>query len=324
LPRFLLLIGLILWGCRPPEPRQAGPGTTPLPPIAKPPERPDTLRFLALGDWGYRGAESQREVAQAMTRYADAFHPDFIVSTGDNFYDHGVESTTDSHWRESFERVYTGRSLQVPWYAVLGNHDYPRSPEAQVEYTRQSTRWRMPARYYTTAVRLAGQPTVRLVYLDTNPMMDAYRSNPALAEYREASRQDPIRQRRWLDSVLTAAPEPWKLVVGHHPIYTAGLAYRDAPELIRDLKPILQKHHVQVYLCGHEHNLQHSRVPGEGIDYLLSGGGGSWRYAGTNERTQFSASARGFVAISVRTDSLFVEFIDHEGKRLYGMKRGRQ
>lgn len=294
-----------------------------LPPVAKPNPKPDTLRFLALGDWGFSGNSSQTELAQTLGTYAEGFRPDFIVSTGDNFYDHGVESVEDPHWRNSFENVYTVPALRVPWYVVLGNHDYPRSPQAQVEYSKKSTRWRMPARYFTTVAKLDGQHTVRLVYLDTNPMIESYRTNPAAVEYREASTQNPVRQRAWLDSVLTASKEPWKIVIGHHPIYTAGLAYRDSPELIRELKPILQKHHVQLYLCGHDHNLQHSRVPGESLDYVISGGGGSWRYAGTNERTLFSASTRGFAAVSIRADSLFLDFIDQDGKRLYRMGRGR-
>ncbi len=322
--KFVLpLLVLALLGCRSNPPDQAGTGMTPLPPVPKPQPKPDTLRFFALGDWGFWGGGEQRAVAKAMTRYADSLRPTFIVSTGDNFYDHGVESVDDPHWKTSFEDVYTAASLQVPWYVVLGNHDYPKSPQAQIDYSKKNPRWRMPARYFTTAVKLDGQNTVRLVYLDTNPMIEAYRTNPALAEYREASAQNPARQRAWLDSVLTATTEPWKIVVGHHPIYTAGLAYRDSPELIQELKPILRKHHVQLYLCGHDHNLQHHRVPGESTDYVISGGGGGWRYAGTNERTLFSASSPGFAAFSVRSDSLFLEFIDPNGKRLYRMGRGR-
>ena len=46
-----------------------------------------------------------------------------------------------------FERVYNGSGLQVPWYALLGNHDWRSlsSPALQINATRRwSPRWRMP------------------------------------------------------------------------------------------------------------------------------------------------------------------------------------
>jgi len=36
---------------------------------------------------------------------------------------------------------------------------------------------------------------------------------------------------------------------------------------------------VDVYLCGHDHNLQHLRnVGGGGIDFIVCGAGGAWLY----------------------------------------------
>jgi hypothetical protein len=44
---------------------------------------------------------------------------DFIISTGDNFYDDGIANTSDPLFMESFTNIYTADSLQNPWY--IGN-----------------------------------------------------------------------------------------------------------------------------------------------------------------------------------------------------------
>ncbi|KAH9603968.1 hypothetical protein KSS87_023571 [Heliosperma pusillum] len=41
---------------------------------------------------------------------------DFIVSTGDNFYDDGLTGVDDPAFTESFTNIYTAPSLQKPWY----------------------------------------------------------------------------------------------------------------------------------------------------------------------------------------------------------------
>jgi predicted MPP superfamily phosphohydrolase len=51
------------------------------------------------------------------------------MAVGDNFYaggkyDYaGVKSTTDEKWTKIWAETYKGSLANVPWYAVLGNHD---------------------------------------------------------------------------------------------------------------------------------------------------------------------------------------------------------
>ena len=103
--------------------------------------------FVVIGDWG-RGTEAQHRVAAEMGRTAAATDARFVLAVGDNFYDQGVDSIDDPLWKAMFEDVYTHPALQVPWHAALGNHDYGSNPQAQVDYTSRSPRWRMPERYY--------------------------------------------------------------------------------------------------------------------------------------------------------------------------------
>ena len=85
------------------------------------------LEFMIVGDWGRDGAYYQRQVATAMGQFRRS---QFVVSTGDNFYQHGVGSIHDRKWDTSFQRIYS--AVPQRWYAVLGNHDYAGSVEAQM------------------------------------------------------------------------------------------------------------------------------------------------------------------------------------------------
>lgn len=47
---------------------------------------------------------------------------DFVVSTGDNFYEKGLDTPYDPHFIQSFTNIYTANSLQKQWYG--GKHQY--------------------------------------------------------------------------------------------------------------------------------------------------------------------------------------------------------
>ena len=41
---------------------------------------------------------------------------DFVISTGDNFYDDGLTGVDDPAFYESFSNIYTAPSLHKQWY----------------------------------------------------------------------------------------------------------------------------------------------------------------------------------------------------------------
>jgi len=285
--------------------------------------QPNTVNMLVIGDWGVKGLLHQQAVANQMERYARTNQPYCVISTGDNFYPTGVTDVTDSQWQESFEHVYSGPHLQIPFKAILGNHDYEHTanPLAEIAYTKQSSRWQMPSRYFTEVVPIDAKTNLRLIYLDTNPFINEYRQNQA--EFPGLAQQDTQRQLNWLDSTLRNSVEPWKIVVGHHPIYSVGTDHGNQPELLNSLQPILTKYNVQLYLCGHTHTLQHISTGGK-TDYIISGGGGApLGNVSTSPSARFSTAQGGFAALSITSDSLDLRFINSSGDQIYQMKRGR-
>ena len=273
------------------------------------------LNFLAIGDWGRRGQFHQREVGLAMEQAAAELGSRFVLSVGDNFYPDGVASVTDTHWRESFEDIYAGPHLQTPWYVALGNHDYHGEPQAQLDYALTSHRWRMPARYYRLGGAALGFPGLDIFCLDTDPMTADFAEGGIRQAGRPGHRQRVDQQLAWLDRELAGSSAPWKLVFGHHTIRSGGSGHGDTPEMVEKVLPILQRHRVQAYICGHDHDLQH--IVNDGLHYILTGAGSEVRPVTSTTGTRFCASVSGFSTFQLTADELVLGFRDYKGASLY-------
>ncbi|KQM38097.1 metallophosphoesterase [Sphingomonas sp. Leaf10] len=285
-----------------------------VPPAAAAREKqPKSATFAVLGDWG-RDTPEQHHVAAAMGRAAAAARSDFVLAIGDNFYSDGVTSVDDPLWQSVFEGVYTHPALQVPWYALLGNHDYRGNPQAQLDYAARSKRWRMPARYYQVADAALVRADADLFAIDTSPFVERYRTNDGPIGSNTRS-QDTKAQLAWLDHALSQSRAKWKLVTGHHPIRSGGSGHGDQPEIIAQVLPILNRHGVQAYIAGHDHDLQHIRR--DGIDMIQCGGGMEARPVSPVEGTRFCRAAAGFGMVRVAGNLLSFDLRDEAGKSLY-------
>jgi tartrate-resistant acid phosphatase type 5 len=255
--------------------------------------------FLAFGDWGTRGSANQRKVAVQMAKTAEAIGARFVISTGDNFYPGGVQSVEDAQWVTSFEDVYNASALMLPWYITLGNHDHEGNARAQVDYT--SSRWRLPANYYVHTELLADGSRADFFHIDTMPIIDG----------------DSVKHKQlaWLERELAASSAVWKLVIGHHPVYSGG-RHGNTPALIASLEPLLERLGVQAYVNGHNHDLEHVIV-GK-IHYLTSGASSKPSPAKAIEGARFVLGDRpGFMTARITSAVMDVEFIDFEGTSLY-------
>jgi acid phosphatase len=281
------------------------------------------LNFLVMGDWGRMGRADQILVAKQMADTAREIGAKFVIAVGDNFYESGVASTRDPHWEHSFEKVYAADSLQVPWYVVLGNHDYNGNCDAQIDYGKTNNRWIMPARYFTKTYVVDAITVLECFYIDTTPMIHEYyqpdHENPIR---KHVMAQDVPAQYAWLNQALAASKADWKIVVGHHPIYSGGVVHGDQPDLIENLLPILKEHQVQAYFCGHDHNLQH--LTAGDVHLFVSGGGSEHLPTHVTLHTEFDQSASGFMAVSLRRDEMKVRVIKDSGSRIYEAALPRQ
>ncbi len=259
------------------------------PPVFPLKEPGRNIRVLAFGDFG-QGTVFQRDAAKGMLDYHRKHPFDFAITLGDNFYSVGMDSPSDPRWKTWWENLYT--PLGIEFYASLGNHDWgqPDSPAAEILYARQSKSWRMPATHYTFTAGPA-----QFFALDTDALSTS--------------------QLLWLQAELEKSTARWKIVYGHHPIYSHG-QHGDTPKLIRDLLPVL-KDRADVYICGHEHDLQHLKPEG-GVHLFVAGGGGARiRPIQSGPRSLFAASTYGFAVIETDEKALTVQFVAPDQKVLY-------
>src|ERR1700756_31008 len=271
------------------------------------------LRFLIFGDWGREGQFHQTDVATQMGLAAATRKCRFIVSVGDNFYEKGVQSATDPQWKSSFEAIYTASSLSVPWYVILGNHDYKGRPEAQLDYAKAHPDWKMPARYFSAVEPITKTENVEFFFIDTSPFVEEYQTKEEMRD--EIVSQDTNAQVAWLDQALSNSKATWKIVIGHHPIFSGGSEHGDQPELIRDIKPLLEKHRVPAYFNGHDHDPQH--IVRESVEYFNTGAGSKVREPGPTEGSRFYRGTPGFMAVTLTAKEMRVEVIDYTGASLY-------
>ncbi len=286
------------------------------PPIE--PAKASATTFLAIGDWGKKGIPPQRAVADAMAKTSERTQASFIITTGDNFYEDGAASETDTCFTTSFEQVYSAASLQKPWYVCLGNHDYRGNVEAEIAYQNHSKRWHLPARYYSEKFPIGktGQQML-LVFVDTDPFFVGYYTDPILRD--KVLQQDTARQKQWLDSVLSDNTVRWKIVVGHHPCFTGGkqMSSPDTRSVKNALQPILNKNHVDLYICGHAHYLEYMKPEGD-THYFISGSAGEAKPAKLYPVFgKFAAQAYGFMSFTVSKDSVHIDVINDSNKVLY-------
>jgi tartrate-resistant acid phosphatase type 5 len=274
--------------------------------------KPEGLNFLIFGDWGRQGDRDQVGVAAQMAKAARNIGANFVISVGDNFYDDGVASVSDPHWRTSYEDVYHQAPLQIPWHVIMGNHDYHGNCEAQLEYHATQPRWNMPARYYAQSHELDAGATADFFYIDTTPMIKSYHTNRITK--RQVATQDVPGQLDWLKAALAASKAEWKIVIGHHPIYSGGL-HGDTPELIENVLPLLEQYGVQVYFNGHDHDLQH--LTAGAVNLFDTGAGSEHRPTRKTRHTQWAKSCSGFTTAQLLSDQMEVRMIDNRGRVIY-------
>lgn len=245
-----------------------------------------------------------------------ALNAGFIVSTGDNFYPTGAASVSDPQFKTSFEDIYTGPALQKKWFVVLGNHDYMGNVQAEIDYSKVSKRWTLPARYYSENIELKdGKGSVALFFTDTSPLMPDYYK---LKIYHNVIGQDTTAQLAWLKNELASSGARWKIVFGHHPVYSD--LGNDVPvSLQKDYTSLFRKYHVDAYICGHEHNLEYLN-PGGHTLYFISGAGSQVEAIGHAKYTKFAREVPGFVAVSLTDHEMLIQMIDYHGNVVKSVK----
>ena len=276
-----------------------------------------SVNFYVANDLGRNGYYDQKPIAELMGRMAETVGIECVAAPGDVHHFEGVRSTQDPLWMTNYELIYSHPELMLDWFPTCGNHEYRGNTQAVLDYSGVSARWNMPAKYYTKVLEDDGV-TVRLVFIDTTPLIDKYRKDTE--KYPDAGKEDMDKQLAWLDQTLAQANEDWVIVLGHHPVYAyTDKSDKERADMQKRLNPILLKHkNVAMYICGHIHNFQHIRKPGTDIDYVVNTRGSlSRENVQPVDGTQFCSGVSGFSLVCADKQTLSLHLIDKDGKVVY-------
>lgn len=281
----------------------------------------DVTLYMA-NDMGRNGYYDQKPIAELMGKMAETIAPKGVLAVGDIHHFNGVASVNDPLWMTNYELIYSHPELMLDWFPVLGNHEYRGNTQAVLDYGKVSRRWMMPARYYTKVFEKKGT-TVRIVFLDTTPLIDRYQQESDI--YPDACKQSQQQQLDWLVTTLKNAKEDWVVVVGHHPIYAqTPKAEYERTDMQKRVLPILKKYkNVAIYACGHIHNFQHIRMKGDDIDYVVNSSASLSRPVKPIEGTVFCSSADGFSILSATKTQLNMYMIDKEGTPIHTITKNK-
>jgi DNA repair exonuclease SbcCD nuclease subunit len=275
------------------------------------------LNFMVASDMGRRGVSEQKNIATLMGEEAEFNKINFVAVAGDPIHDDGVKSTEDSEWKDKFENIYTASSLiNIPWNVVSGNHEYHGSVQAILDYSKLSTRWKAPARYYSIEKTIGKSRNKCLfVFIDTTPLIDKYRTE---GSYSDAGIQDIEKELKWIDSTLVSSKDRWKIVIGHHPVYAdTEKEESERTDMQKRLGTIIENRKADVYICGHIHNFQHIKPEGKSVNYIVNSSASQSRNVNKTDGTLFCNPNPGFTLCSVTKKNFSFSFIDHKGETIY-------
>jgi hypothetical protein len=241
--------------------------------------RGTSIRFVAFGDNSY-GGSSDRGIAFQAYRA----RPDFVMNTGDNVYEGGL----DNEYARFFFPVYNadgagqriGAPLlrSVPFYTVIANHDVSREtadkhPVADFDRDADSlayfTNMHLPlnAPVHPQATPIVGAPARLAAFRgcagERFPRMANYSFDYGDAHFLCLDSNvylDPTDTtwQAWIAQDLSGSDAIWKFVVFHHPCFNVGLEHYTEQHM-RVLAPIFERHGVDLVFHGHEHNYQRTR-----------------------------------------------------------------
>lgn len=299
----------------------------------------EPVNLIALGDWGgvnkkpFR-TRKQLEVAKQMHSYASAVNVSFVLSVGDNFYPNGVESVNDERFKQTFQDVYVRESLKgTPWFIIAGNHDHrQRQCNLQIDYSKLSNVWKFPDYIYMVKLNLKQKKlppkTIKLIMIDTTILCNLYEFDNFYPNTLNQTYYDLLE-----DALKTKTlKNDIKILVGHHPIYTAMEERKNSMCISQYLIKLMKTYSIYTYICGHDHTLQYNTLRlnnNKYINMFISGAGKEMynttrSYFNLNDgfSTEFFWSRQyddsaGFMTLSIYSNKLISSFINSKGFNLF-------
>jgi hypothetical protein len=243
------------------------------------PARPATFHFAVVGDYGEPGGAEQ-----GVARLIGSWHPDFVLTTGDNAYPLGVASLLD----QDVFHPYAAVMRESAWFPALGNHDIYITGGRDELAAFHISRW---YRF--------GWGQVSVTVLDSD-----WPVGPGSPQLRFAAGS-------------LGVGSCFRFAAWHHPPWSphsAGIA----PALRRNIVPLVERARDQVVFLGHVHSYERSVVHHR-VTYVTVGTGGAaiGRYGNsTLPDAKLITNTFGALRVDVTGRTARFRFVDVRGRTL--------
>ncbi|WP_125559593.1 metallophosphoesterase [Pseudoalteromonas rubra] len=227
---------------------------------------------------------------KAMATLCQIKRCDFAIQLGDNIYPDGAGANDGKDDQQRMNDLILkplqplfAQQPELVVYSALGNHDWKTSRKGvklQTEWMASQPNFTMSERgYYSYTIGEPGND-VELFVLDTNMLLSGqhYYEIPlrpdgseqglasalaaGQAEVEDIERhEEPVngedhRQLAWLADGLKNSKAKWKLVYGHHILWSIGGTKYDEGHVLRRLILPELCQYADAYIAGHEHDLE--------------------------------------------------------------------
>jgi hypothetical protein len=228
-------------------------------------------------------ASGMRQVSTAMRTFCrDTASCNFGLMLGDNIYPSGATLGADgfddaSRFKDILTDPYANIVAQPEdylTYAVLGNHDWFNGREAgfaQIDFLEKAEKFYMDGPFYSVKPP-AGNGEIELFVIDTDmvlakvPVYEAHLNADGSERTSDVVKPpefivEPLSDAEqnivpWLEHALKESTAQWKLVVGHHPLWSSkGEKHQETRALRSLILPMLCRY-ADVYIAGHAHTLE--------------------------------------------------------------------
>lgn len=229
-------------------------------------------------------------VGVAMAKLCQQRDCDFALQLGDNIYPDGADANDGKNDQQRMDDLILTPLLplfrqqpELVVYSALGNHDWKSSRKGvqlQTEWMNKQKNFHMDERGYYSYTK--GEPgnDIEFFVLDTNMLLSGQTFyevplNPdgsegnleeaianGSAELEEAELHEGPQngedkaQIKWLNQSLANSKAKWKIVYGHHILWSiGGTKYSEGHVLRKLIMPSLCEY-ADAYIAGHEHDLE--------------------------------------------------------------------
>ncbi|MGE0174131.1 MAG: metallophosphoesterase [Oligoflexales bacterium] len=245
-----------------------------------------TLRLCLTGDTG-EGDSQQMAVAKALESENCAA----VLIAGDIIYDAGISSADDAQLDQKFWTPYQKliQTDKVPFYLVMGNHDYDGNPRAWLDVAAQNPgKVIFPDMWYAMNIT----ENVCLFGFDTNTSQ--------------------TQQSAWFAQTKGNFSKcRFSVAFAHEPYLSAG-EHGNASGVNKTLMDDSIVGHFDLYFVGHDHHMEDAGDV-NGTKLLLAGSGGRYLRPLDASPTVWALSAHGYILLDIGQTEATYKFIAVDG-----------